>query len=164
MTEPRPQGEDRIGAVPRDPESMLIYWELGGLRSAEVAREMGDACEWVLRILDLSEGTSSTIPIALEAGTHYLQVKPGRVYGAELAARVEGKWRTICRTERLVMPPGKPTRTGGRTDGQPFALGRGGRRAALAAAVRGLGVPGLDIESTPLGAGASSWGGSHSDA
>ncbi len=164
MSEPRPDGEDRIGAVPRDPESIFIYWDLQGPRSAEVAREMGDACEWVLRALDLTEGTSSIIPIAPEAGNHYLQVKPGRTYGVELAARVEGKWRTICRTGRLIMPSGKQAGTGGAPGGGPFAAGRGGRQAALAVAVRGLGVPGLDIESTPLGAGSSSWSGSPPEA
>ena len=31
--------EDKISAMPRDPESVFVYWDLRGPRSVEVARD-----------------------------------------------------------------------------------------------------------------------------
>ncbi|MGD2174684.1 MAG: DUF4912 domain-containing protein [Candidatus Brocadiaceae bacterium] len=105
---PPPGGEDTIGAVLRNPESVYVYWDLGGVRSREALRELGPDCEWVLRVLDLSEGTSKGISVDPEAGGRYVEVRPGRTYGFELAATAGGTWRTICRTERLEAPLGRP--------------------------------------------------------
>lgn len=154
-------GEDRIAAIPRDPESVFLYWNLGGPRSAEVAREIGPGCQWVLRVLNLSEGTSTSIPIEPEAGNHYLRVRPGRTYGFELAAKAAGKWRTMCRTERVQMPPARPARAD--MDRPPEETPAGAATVRLNrthAAARGMGVPGLDLESTPLALGSSPRGSS----
>jgi len=107
---------DRIGALVRDPGSVYVYWRLEGAHSGEVARELGPGCEWILRVLDLTEGTSTSVPVRREAGSHYLEVRPGHSYGFEIAATAGGRWRTVCRTERVEIPPalqaggtGKPT-------------------------------------------------------
>lgn len=149
-------GEDRIRAIPRDPESVFLYWDLDGPRSAEVIREVGPRCEWVLRALNLSDGTSRSIPVEPEAGNYYLEVAPGQTYGFELAVKAAGKWRTICRTERVQMPPGKPARAGAAAGSEAE---RGVRPKPglnrVRAAARGIGVPGLDFDSTDLRVGSS---------
>lgn len=99
-----PSREDRIGALIQSPASVYVYWNVQGLRSREVIRELGSECDWVLRVLDLSEGTSRNIPVEPDAGRYYVDVRPGRTYGFELAARAGGRWRTVCRTERVTVP------------------------------------------------------------
>jgi len=100
-----PGQEDRIGAMIQSPGSVYVYWNMKGPRSRGVARELGPDCEWVLRVLDLSEGTSRRIPVERDMGRRYVDVRPGRTYGFELAARARGKWRTVCRTTRVEIPP-----------------------------------------------------------
>ncbi len=101
------EGADRIGVLVRHPESVYVYWRLEGARSAEVVRDLGGECQWVLRVLDLTENSSETFPVQPEAGNSYVEVKPGRTYGFELAVTARGKWRTVCRTERVEVPPAK---------------------------------------------------------
>jgi len=132
---------------------VFVYWELNGQRSSEVERELGPDCRWALRILNLSDGTSEIMAVSGPSGNCYVQAKPRESYGFELGGRSEGKWRTVCRTQRVTMPPLYP--------------GAAARRTAdpLRTASRvpePPGVPGLSIESTPMPPGASSPGSSRS--
>ncbi len=133
------EGEDSLGAVVRGPESIYVYWTLEGPRSRTVGRQLGGDVEWVLRVLDLAEGTSTGVSVEPEAGGHYVEVKPGRTYGFELAARAPGRWRTVCRTERIRVPQVGPGEEAGRP---PTALER------IRLAPQKPNVPGLDYEST----------------
>jgi hypothetical protein len=146
-------GEDRIVAVVRDPESVFLHWQLGGRRSARTVREMGPGLEWVLRVLNLSDGTSRTEPLDVRAGSAYVAVQPAQTYGFELAARAGERWRTICRTERVEMPPRAPARPLTERAAGPLAPGS----AAADEGARGdtAGIPGLRFESTPLHLGSS---------
>lgn len=157
-----PGGEDRIVAVVRDPESVFLHWQLGGRRSAQTAREMGAGLEWVLRVLNLSDGTSRTEPLDVRAGSAYVAVQPAQTYGFELAARAGERWRTICRTERVEMPPRGPARPLTERAAGPLAPGS----AAAGEVARGdtAGIPGLRFESTPLHLGSSPVGRARQDA
>lgn len=150
------RGEDRITAIPRDPQSVFVYWELNGPRSAEVVRELGPECQWILRVLNISDGTSRSIPVARESANYYLDLTAGETYGFELGVRSQGKWRTVCRTERVQMPQGIPSPPS--PEGAPLQ-GQGRPPSAvldkLRTAARGLGVPGLSYESTALHMGSS---------
>ncbi|MFO8007114.1 MAG: DUF4912 domain-containing protein [Candidatus Brocadiia bacterium] len=132
-------GEDSLGAVVRGPESVYVYWTLEGDRSRTILQQLGEEAEWVLRVLDLSEGTSTGITVEAEDGGHYVEVRPGRSYGFELAARAPGAWRTVCRTQRVHVPAARRTRQTGR---EPTALER------IRPAPQPANVPGLDYEST----------------
>jgi len=131
-------GEDVIAAVRRGPDSVFVHWECCGARSAEVLRELGDGATWVLRVLNVVDGTSRRIPVVLDAGGHYVPVSPRQRYGFELAATAQGKWRTVCRTGRVEIPPAPPSEV---ADSQQPAFGRG--------------VPGLHVDTTPLPGGSS---------
>jgi hypothetical protein len=123
-------------AVLQGPRRVFVHWDLGGPRSREVAREVGPEAQWMLRILDLSTGTSRSVPISREEGSSYVDVAPGRTYGFELAAKAGDRWRTVCRTERLEVPPSVRAEKG-------------------SAAPDEEAPPGLSIESTPLHVGSS---------
>jgi len=162
------EGEDRIVAMARGPQTVFVYWRLEGPRSAKVARELGLQAQWVLRTLDLTDDTSRSVPVDPSAGNHYVEATPGHVYGFELAARAGRKWRTVCRTARVEVPSDRPA--AGRS--APAAQGPGGRRPApglgkfVAPVGEGAGgaeVPGLSFESTPLRLGSSPLGAAHED-
>lgn len=151
--DPAAAGEDRISALPRGPRSVCLYWELNGPRSAGVLGPEHSGVELILRVLDLSEGTSRSIRVDAGDGSCYASVEGGRTYGFELAVRAEGVWRTLCRTGRVQTPaavPGQPP-AARMPLGDPARV----RRTRTLAAVRGMDVPGLDYESTPLNLGAS---------
>lgn len=153
---PPEDAEDGITAIPRSPESVFLYWELAGRRSAEVLRELGPDCQWVLRILDLADGTTRTIPVDRNADNYYVHIEPGRAYGFELAARAAGKWRTVCRTARVQTPVGEAPSARKETppegaSARPPVSGPDRFRAAS----RGMGVPGLSYESTAAYLGSS---------
>ncbi len=101
-------GRDRLAAIIRDPGTVFLNWELNGARSAEAVRALGDDCRWCLRVLNLSDGSSISIPVDPEARNHYLEVIPGTTYGFELSATDGVRWRSVCRTERVEMPAAEP--------------------------------------------------------
>lgn len=150
----QPVGSDTLSAVLRGPESVFVYWTLEGPRSAEVVRELGPGLRWVLRVLNLSDATSERIPVDGTAGNFYVTVRPGLTYAFELAAMAEGHWRTVARTGRVVVPRIAP---------EPAAVGAAARwsgrtpvmTTAADAAVRGMDVPGLHAETTPMITGSS---------
>jgi hypothetical protein len=131
-------GQDRISLIVRSPDSVYVYWMLRGEQSRQVVEELGPGCEWVLRVLDLSEGTSRRLSVRPEAGGFYVEVRPGGTYGFELAAWSEGKWRTVCRSDRTTMPPA-PTPVGAADRTGPGKL----RARSVEAA-----APGLRLETT----------------
>jgi len=139
-------GADRIAAIARGPGSVFVYWTLGGRMAAEAAAELGPDCQWVLRVLDLADGSSRTVPVDPGAGNYYLNVRPGRTYGFELAVKAGNRWRTICRTRPVRTPRGMPA-PAGQEPGGPIG---GGRLLS-----RGMGVAGLTYESTPPPGGSS---------
>jgi hypothetical protein len=138
----QPKGVDRITAVIRGPASVFLHWELSGPLSAQARSEFGEECRWVLRVLDITEGSSRVARIDPEVGNYYAAVEPGRAYGFQLAARSGDTWRTICRTDRVLVPPQAP-------DTSPRAAGTATLDKLRSAATRGFDVPGLTIESTP---------------
>ena len=144
-------GQDILSVMARGPGSVFLYWELDGRRSAEASGSPG--AEWVIRTLDLSEGTSSSVRVDRYAGRCYATVEPGRTYGFELAVRMEGRWRTICRTERIVIPAARPQANGAGA-GLESSRARGrvlrGTHPDLDAH-----VPGLRAETTPMRLGSS---------
>ena len=144
----RPPG-DEITALVRSPDSVFVHWRLGGPRSGEVARELGPECRWVVRVLDLSEGASETIPVAAESGSCYVAVRPGHIYGFELAARTPQKWRTICRTGRVEVPSARPAV---RQPGPARLPAVEKLRKSPAAPPP---EPGLSAEATPMPSGSS---------
>jgi len=127
--QPHDPGQDRITAIPRTPASVFLHWDLGGPAGAEAARAAGPEAQWVLRVADLSDGTSRTLPLPPERRSLYVDVTPGRVYGFELAVRGRGRWRTVCRTARVQMPPAPRGPALPRTQARP-------------------GIPGLDLQAT----------------
>jgi hypothetical protein len=149
-----PGGRDRIGAVPRGPTSVFVYWDLQGEPSRDAVHQVGPGAEWVLRVLNLTERETISIPVEVESGNHYLEVTAGQTYGFELAVRgTGGKWRTVCRTGRVAIPPAGPATSQARpSPAAPRATPRG-EGAPLAA--RGIAVPGLDAQTTPPPGGAS---------
>ncbi len=110
----QPFKEDTIQAVIRDPNSVYVYWKVGGPRSEEATRELGPRAEWVLRVLDLTLSSSKSIAVQPDAGSAYVEVAPGHAYGFELACRAGAKWRTVCRSDRLEIPSLKRGPEGGR--------------------------------------------------
>jgi len=130
----RPEREDVVAAIARGPSSAFVHWALNGPRSAEATRRLGPAAKWALRVVNLSGGTGQTTPVDPRAGRHYVEVEAGQTYGFELAVRAGRKWRTICRSGRVEMPPAEPA-----------PLKTGSPR----------GMAGLDFESTVLGLGSS---------
>ena len=136
---PAAAGEDSIAAIPRTPTSVFVHWRLEGPRSAEAVRAAGEGAEWVLRVVDLTDGASRTAVVRAEDGSRYLELRPGRPYGFELALRGKGRWRTVCRTGRVEMPPALPT---------PPAERPG-------PVVASAGIPGLHADSTALALGSS---------
>jgi hypothetical protein len=135
---------------------VFLHWELSGPCRADIAGTEEPGAELVLRMLDLSEGTSRSVRVEAADGSHYADVEPGRTYGFELAVRAEGVWRTVCRTARIRTPAVAPGRLDS-GDGEPADPDRV-RRARTRAAVRGMEVPGLDYESTPLNVASSPGG------
>jgi hypothetical protein len=120
--------------VPRTPGSVFLHWNLAGSGWTDAARAAGPAGEWVLRVVDLSDGSSRTVPVPPERRSIYVDVEPGGVYGFEMAVRGGGRWRTVCRTPRIEMPPAAPGSRRGLRGRRPI----GGR----------AGIPGLDWEAT----------------
>jgi hypothetical protein len=147
-----PAGEDRIAAMPRDPQTVFVYWELHGPRSEQVARELGGGAEWVLRALDLSAGASRSAAVDPAGGTCYVDVTPGHVYGFELAVRAGERWRTVCKSGRVEVPPDRPARAGAGRRGGPWL------RATSEVPPEGDAVAGLSFEDTPLRLGSSPLG------
>ena len=128
-------GRDTITAVPRTPGSVFLHWNLAGAGGADATRAAGPGGEWVLRVVDLSDGSSRTVPVTPERRRIYVDVAPGGVYGFELAVRGGGRWRTVCRTPRVEMPPAAP--------------GSGRNVRSHPGPARGrAGIPGLDWQST----------------
>jgi hypothetical protein len=156
QAEPGPdaaRGQDTLAAVLRGPESVFLYWTLEGARSAGIVERLGPDITWVLRMLDLENGTSERFEVDREAGNYYVDVRPGGTYGFELAAVAGDRWRTVARTGRVHIPE-RSVAPGGKAPGP-------GRRPAMTpsaerTAIRGLDVPGLHAESTPLNTGSSS--------
>ncbi len=149
--------EDRITAILRDPGSVFVYWRLQGHRSAGLTREFGRELRLVLRVLNLSDGGTQSIPVQNPNGNYYVRVAPGTTYGFELGARVGGSWRTICRTERMSTPPapGTPPAAMGLLSTpveEPSRRENGDRRARLSR----LPIPGLHYEAAPVGGSSSS--------
>ena len=132
-------GDDHIGAILRGPESVYVYWTLRGPASRDALFELGQECKWILRVLDITNGASKSIPVDPDSGNYYLEVTPGSTYGFELAAWGQGRWRTVCRTERLAVPPGAPIPAADRPAAALERL-RGSRREEDA--------PGLSYETT----------------
>jgi hypothetical protein len=144
-------GQDVLSAVARGPGSVFLHWQLDGRRSAGVSDSAGG--EWVIRTLDLSEGTSRSTPVDRYAGTCYATVEPGRTYGFELAVRTSGHWRTICRTARIAIPAAHPQPGDG-----PAASESSRTRSRLLRGThpeREARAPGLRAETTPLRLGSS---------
>jgi hypothetical protein len=151
-------GEDILSVVARGPGSVFLHWQLDGRRSAEVL-ESGP-CEWVIRTINLSEGTSSSTSVDRHTGRCYASVEPGCTYGFELAVRASGAWRTICRTDRVAIPAARP-----QPPGEASADSSRMRAHVLRGVqhARGDRVPGLSAETTPLRLGSSPHGGRNSD-
>jgi len=146
-------GRDRIAAIVRDPGTVFLNWELNGPRSAEARQALGPGCRWCLRVLNLSDGSSTAIPVDPAARNHYLEVTAGTTYGFELSATDGERWRSVCRTERVEMPPAEPAvRELRRGPEAAHAPARGFDRWPRTPAVE---VAGLRFESTPAPRGSS---------
>jgi hypothetical protein len=144
------QGLDVLSAVLRGPESVFVYWSLEGERSASIVDRLGPDIQWVLRVLDIQNGTSERFSVEREAGNYYVGVRPGGTYGFELAAVAGDTWRTVARTGQVRVPAALASNGTGRSP-RPDATSPGTEGAAR----RGLDVPGLHAESTPLNTGSS---------
>lgn len=153
---PDASGEDMLRAIVRDPRSVYLHWRLEGAASADARQTLGPECKWYLRVLNLSEGGSRSLPVDPEAGNYYVDVRPGRTYGFELAASDGDRWRTVCRTGRVQVPPAPGA--GGERRRSVFRRAlRGGDR--LRPAGRGADIAGLRFETTELVLGSSPHGG-----
>ena len=146
-------GRDRIAAIVRDPATVFLYWELNGPRSEEAVKALGADCRWCVRVLNLSDGSSTAIPVDPQARNHYLEVTPGATYGFELAATDRERWRPVCRTERVEVPPAEPqVRAMRRGPEAAHAPARGFDRARRPTPVE---VAGLRFETTAVHLGSS---------
>ncbi len=149
-------GRDRLAAIIRDPGTVFLYWELNGARSAEARQALGAGCRWCLRVLNLSEGSSTAVPVDPEARNHYLEVIPGTTYGFELWATDGQRWRSVCRTERVEMPAAEPAvRDLRRGPEAAHAPARGFDRSPRGPSVE---VAGLHFETTAVRLGSSPHG------
>ena len=101
-------GLDRLAAIVRDPRSVFLHWELAGPRSAEAVKLLGPECRWCVRLLNLTDGSSSTVPVDPQTRHHYLEVTAGTIFAFELAATDGVRWQPVCRTERVGIPPAEP--------------------------------------------------------
>jgi len=150
-------GQDAVFAIVRSPTSVFVHWELNGERSTRVRGELGDALVGFLRVLSLTDGASRRLPVDLDAGSCYVDVSPGQTYGFEIGATAGGRLRTICRTGRIEVPPAAPVGAGRSAPAaQPLNRTIVKRPGAPPPAARGLDVPGLFYETTPLLHGHSS--------
>jgi hypothetical protein len=146
-------GRDRIAAVVRGPGAVFLYWELNGPRSAEAVQALGADCRWCLRVLNLTDGSSTTVPVDPTARNHYLEVPPGSTCGFELAATDGERWRSVCRTERVAIPPAEPPSANRRQGaGTAPAAGQGAGRPRRALTIE---VAGLRFETTAVHLGSS---------
>jgi len=146
-------GRDRIAAIVRDPRTVFLYWELNGPRAAEAVSDLGADCRWYVRVLNLTEGSSTSIPVDPAARNHYLEVTPGSTYGFELAASDAERWRSVCRTDRVEVPPAEPeVRALRRGTEAAHGPARGLERLGPSAPVE---VAGLRFETTALHLGSS---------
>lgn len=137
-------GRDCVAAVVRDPRTVFLHWELTGPCSALAVKVLGPGCRWCVRVLNMADGSSSTVPVDPQARRHYVEATPGTTCAFELAATDGERWRPVCRTERVDMPPAEP---------EVAARRRGpeaGRRPAL------VEVAGLRFETTAVHLGSSS--------
>jgi hypothetical protein len=136
---PTGAGKDSITAMPRGPQSVYIHWRLDGLRCDDIEGEFpGESVQWVLRSLDMTADTNSTLDLPNRVGSMYLAVEPGHTYGFEIAGQVGVRWRTVCTTPPIEVPRARPADA-----------------RADAAVPPELDVPGLQFETTPLPGGAS---------
>ncbi|NLW51532.1 MAG: DUF4912 domain-containing protein [Candidatus Brocadiaceae bacterium] len=134
---PHPSAEedrDAIFAVPRSPRSLFVHWRLVGSGASGAALAAAADSQWVLRVVNLTDGSSRTIAVPPERRSLYVDVEPGEVYAVELALRGGRRWRTVCRTPRMAMPPAVP--------------GEAVHPARPAWPRPRTGIPGLDLHST----------------
>jgi len=136
---PTGAGKDSITAMARGPKSVYLHWRLDGPRCDDIEREFpDDTVQWVLRSLDMTDGSSVTNMLPERVGSMYLGVEPGHTYGFEIAGQIGKRWRTVCTTPRIEVPRARPA------EARPPA-----------AVPPELNVPGLHFETTPLRNGAS---------
>ena len=116
-------GRDCVAAIVRDPRTIFLHWELTGPRSAQAVTTLGPDCRWCLRTLNLTDGSSLTVPVDPQARRHYLEATPGTTCAFELAATDGARWRPVCRTERVEMPPAEPQTGASRQPAQAEVAG-----------------------------------------
>jgi hypothetical protein len=145
-------GRDRIAVIVRDPVTVFVYWELNGPRSAEALAALGENSRWCLRVLNLSDGASTAVAVDPAARNHYLEVAPGTTYGFELVLTNGERWRSVCRTERVDMPPAEPTVRRPR----PPDVRQAGTDPVREQHPAPIEVAGLRFETTPARHGSSS--------
>jgi len=121
---PESYGENRLVALPKDPRSLFVYWEVLETSSEEALRSLGKSWEqvkWTLRIYDVTslrgveEAYHNFLEVTVdpEAAKRYLEVEgDGREYIIELGLRDDDKrFVPVClsnrvQTPRAALPPG----------------------------------------------------------
>ncbi|VAX17165.1 hypothetical protein MNBD_NITROSPINAE04-1679 [hydrothermal vent metagenome] len=110
-------GEDLLVALPKDPRSLFVYWEVLETSSEAALRSLGKSwkqVKWTLRVFDVT-GLSGVeeayhnffdVTVDLEAGKRYLDVNgDGREYIVELGLiDDDNRFSSICLSNRVQTP------------------------------------------------------------
>ncbi|VAX18691.1 hypothetical protein MNBD_NITROSPINAE03-1383 [hydrothermal vent metagenome] len=114
---PDSYGEDRIVALPKDPGSLFVYWEVLETSSDTALRSLGKSwkqVKWTLRVFDVTglpgveEASHNFFDVTVdpEAGKRYLDVEgDGREYIVELGLiDDDNRFSSICFSNRVQTP------------------------------------------------------------
>ncbi|MFN8543225.1 MAG: DUF4912 domain-containing protein [Candidatus Binatia bacterium] len=113
-TLPAAYGRDRLVALPRDPWTIFVYWELAPTTRVTALRRLeaeAEGAREVLRVYDGGDATASTdVELTPGAESAYVTVsRPGATFGVELGVRtVSGRFVPLLPAASVTTPRAAP--------------------------------------------------------
>jgi hypothetical protein len=95
--QPENYGRDILVTVARDPSTLFLYWELGGIADPATS-------DWAVRLENIDTGAVSLSMIDPAAGSWYLSALPGKTYRAELGTVSDGEFTPYLQSETVRTP------------------------------------------------------------
>jgi hypothetical protein len=101
---PEDYAVDCLQAVPCNPTTLYVWWELGGKVGRALLERVDSDFRWVLRLAEVETGTESDVEVDPRAGNHYLHVRSGERYSIELGVTGPGGYNAVCGKTGVKMP------------------------------------------------------------
>jgi len=111
---PETYTQDKLSALVRDPNWIYVYWELSGPKAKELLDNFGAdrlrAAQWILKVHNLTDGSTKEVPILLESYSWYLNVPEDSEIAVELGCYLEdAHYLRVLKAAKVATPRSRPS-------------------------------------------------------